>query len=212
VFDASVFVNCPFDAPYKPLLDAQLFAIHDCGFLARIALEANGSGESRLDKITRLILESRLSIHDICRVELTPQSSLPRFNMPFECGLAFGALRYRIPQSSPARDILVLDALKSPGGSTLSDLSGSDIAYHENQIEPLIRAVRQFLAQKAPSTLPAGVSVRGHAAIYRRFLRFQKDLPVMTAQLQIAAEEIASLDYLGDWIGLAVRWQAAFSD
>ena len=84
-FDVSVFVNCPFDNQYKPLLDAALFAIHDCGFAARTALEVSGSGVTRLEKIARIIDGSRFSIHDISRVELTASSPLPRFNMPFEC-------------------------------------------------------------------------------------------------------------------------------
>ena len=38
-YDVSVFLNCPFDDAYRPLLHAALFAIQDCGFIARTALE-----------------------------------------------------------------------------------------------------------------------------------------------------------------------------
>ncbi len=62
-----MFVNCPFDGACKPLLDAILFAIHDCGFIARTALEVTGSAETRLDKIIRIIRESRWSLHDIAK-------------------------------------------------------------------------------------------------------------------------------------------------
>ena len=92
-FASSVFVNCPFDADYLPLLHAMLFAIHDCGFIARVAVEDIGSNEMRIEKIVRIISESCYSIHDISRVEVS-KSKLPRFNMPFECGLAMGAIRY----------------------------------------------------------------------------------------------------------------------
>ena len=71
-FDRGVFVNCPFDDDFLPILHAILFAIHDCGFVARIAVEDIGSNETRLDKIARIIRESRYSIHDISRVEITP--------------------------------------------------------------------------------------------------------------------------------------------
>jgi hypothetical protein len=37
-YEYSVFVNCPFDAEYRPLFHAIVFAIHDCGFAARSAL------------------------------------------------------------------------------------------------------------------------------------------------------------------------------
>ncbi len=100
-----VFLNCPFDDAYLPLLHGMLFAIHDCGYVARIALEDTGSNETRIDKIVRIIRESRLSIHDISRVELSEPSKLPRFNMPFECGLAMGAIRFG---ASTQRDFLLL--------------------------------------------------------------------------------------------------------
>ena len=209
-FDASVFVNCPFDDGYKPLLDALLFAIHDCGFLARTALEVSGSGETRLDKIARIIKESRFSIHDISRVELTPVSLLPRFNMPFECGLAFGALLYERRRSrSGPRDLLVLAAERFQDKRTLSDLAGQDAEYHANKPELAIKGVRRFLASKAPDVMPAGVTVRGHDAINRRLLRFKADLPALASALQISTEEIESLEYVAEWLGLATAWQAA---
>jgi hypothetical protein len=38
-YDRQVFLNCPFDDGYHPLLRAAVFTIHACGFTARIALE-----------------------------------------------------------------------------------------------------------------------------------------------------------------------------
>lgn len=208
-FDVSVFVNCPFDEAYKPLLDAQLFCIHDCGFLARTALEVSGSGETRLDKIARIIRESRFSLHDISRVELTPASPLPRFNMPFECGLAFGSLLYGPSPKTGPRDLLLLAAEKFQDKLTLSDLSGQDASYHGNQPAIMIKMVRKFLASKARGVLPAGVPVRGHEAIASRFEQFKLDLPAMAAAIPISAHEIVSLDYVAEWLALATTWQAA---
>jgi hypothetical protein len=64
-YSRCVFVNCPFDKTFKPILDAILFAIHDCGFIARIALEDAGTGDARLQRIRKIIEESRFSIHNI---------------------------------------------------------------------------------------------------------------------------------------------------
>ena len=36
-YDRQVFLNCPFDDEYHPLLRAAVFTIHACGFTARIA-------------------------------------------------------------------------------------------------------------------------------------------------------------------------------
>ena len=54
-YNLTVFVNCPFDDSYLPLMEALIFAIHDCGFIARSALEAEDSSEVRIDKIARII-------------------------------------------------------------------------------------------------------------------------------------------------------------
>jgi hypothetical protein len=111
-FERSVFVNCPFDDDYLPLLHAMLFAIHDCGFIARIAVEDTGSSETRIDKVVRIISQSCYSIHDISRVELSASTKLPRFNMPFECGLAMGAIRFgHQPTGRPTRDFLLMSAV-----------------------------------------------------------------------------------------------------
>jgi hypothetical protein len=53
-YNLNVFVNCPFDDSYLPLMEALIFAIHDCGFIARSALEAEDSSEVRIDKIARI--------------------------------------------------------------------------------------------------------------------------------------------------------------
>jgi hypothetical protein len=50
-YNENVFINCPFDANYKPLLDAILFAVFDCGFVARCALEEDDGSQIRVQKI-----------------------------------------------------------------------------------------------------------------------------------------------------------------
>lgn len=82
----NVFINCPFDSAYKPIFDAIIFTVMDAGFRPRCALESRDSGDTRLAKIVQIIRECRFGIHDISRVE-TGGAGLPRFNMPFECGL-----------------------------------------------------------------------------------------------------------------------------
>jgi len=85
-YDGNVFINCPFDAGYRPLLNAIVFAIQDCGLFARCAMEVQDSGEVRITKIKRIIRQCRHGIHDISRVELDAATGLPRFNMPLELG------------------------------------------------------------------------------------------------------------------------------
>jgi hypothetical protein len=68
-YNTSVFVNCPFDLEYRPILHALPFSIQDCGFLIKTALGTNDSGETRLRKIEEMIRDCWYSVHDLCRVE-----------------------------------------------------------------------------------------------------------------------------------------------
>jgi len=69
-FARSVFLNHSFDATYKPIANGIVFAVYDCGFVARSALDESDAGEVRVAKIQRIIETSRFAIHDISRVEL----------------------------------------------------------------------------------------------------------------------------------------------
>ena len=205
-FDDNVFVNCPFDDKYKPLMQAMLFTIHDCGFVAQHALQDVGGRESRLDKIYRLIETSRWSIHDVSRVELSKGNRLPRFNMPFECGVAFGAMRYG---AVDGRDALVMAGVQFQDKASISDLAGIDPGYHGNDQREVVSQVRRFLAAKRRNTVP---SIRGHAAIHRRLNAFLKALPSALRAEGKTLREIASFDYINDWLTLAILWIAANPD
>jgi hypothetical protein len=71
-----------------------IFAIHDCGFIARTTLEDEEATEVRIQKLYQLIAESKYGIHDISRTDLDRKNKLPRFNMPLELGIFLGAKRY----------------------------------------------------------------------------------------------------------------------
>ncbi len=121
--NSNVFINCPFDSSYKRIFDATVFAVFDCGFVARSALEIIDTGEVRLEKILRIMDECRFGYHDISRTELDEANGLPRFNMPFELGLFLGITRRKKTTSC-----LVVDRDKYRYQKFLSDISGQDIA------------------------------------------------------------------------------------
>src|ERR1700730_16479396 len=89
-----VFINCPFDAQYKPLFEAIVFAVSDCGLWPRCALELDDASEVRIEKIFKIIAECRYGVHDISRTEVTSASGWPRFNMPLELGMFLAAKRF----------------------------------------------------------------------------------------------------------------------
>ena len=93
-FERAVFINCPFDEAYEPLLQAVLFCVVYLGLSPRLATERSDSGESRLDKISELIESSKYSIHDLSRCQADEAGEHYRLNMPFELGLDYGCRKY----------------------------------------------------------------------------------------------------------------------
>jgi hypothetical protein len=145
-FDECVFINCPFDDDYLPLLRALIFTVIQCGFRPRIATETADSGEVRIKKILRLICESKFSIHDISRIEALKPGDLPRFNMPFELGIDIGCRELGGDEFKTKR-CLILEKERFRYQKVLSDISGSDIKAHDSDPIRLVAAVRNWFAE-----------------------------------------------------------------
>ena len=143
-FDRNVFINCPFDADYEPILQAILFTILYLGFEPRLALEREDSGESRLEKIRELIRESRFSIHDLSRCRANDKGEIFRLNMPFELGVDYGCRQY-FGNGRDAKRFLILEEEQYRYQRALSDLSGSDIRKHGGDFAEAMTAVRNWL-------------------------------------------------------------------
>jgi hypothetical protein len=181
-----VFVNCPFDPSYKPIFNAIVFAVSQLGFRARCALEIDDAGDTRLDKIIRIIAECKYGIHDISSTELSPIIHLPRFNMPLELGLFLGCKRYG-PPSQRAKSLLILDREPYRYRNFISDVSGQDIHAHAADPNRAIIEVRNWLASKG-GILPGGATIQTHYA------RFQTMLPAMCQALALDANELTFTD------------------
>lgn len=141
-FQRNVFVNCPFDDEYYPILRAVLFTLIYLGFTPKIT-ETSDSGQNRLSKIKALIASSKYSIHDISRVQLN-EEELPRFNMPFECGMDFGAKMYGGSKLEDKK-CLILETERYRYQKFLSDIAGNDIRAHSDEPELAIKQVRNWL-------------------------------------------------------------------
>lgn len=196
-FDTNVFINCPFDEGYRPMLWAIVFTVLSCGFSPRSAMEENDAGVVRLDKIKRLIKESRLGIHDISRTELDGISGLPRFNMPFELGIDLGARAYGSRQLA-RKKMLIFDRDQYRYQQFLSDIAGQDISAHGDSVENAILKVRAWLNNSQNSGRP----LLGADAIEASFTRFTAKLPDMCEDSQLKHE---NLDF-GDFVYFAGVW------
>ena len=78
LFSKSVFISCPFDDQYTAMFEAAVFAVMECGFTPRCALEIIDAGEIRIDKINRIIAICKFGIHDISRTEFDSRPPSPK--------------------------------------------------------------------------------------------------------------------------------------
>lgn len=183
-YSRNVFINCPFDEQHDPLLRAIVFAVHDCGFTARCALETVDGGEVRIRKIIQIMRESRYGIHDISRIELDRNTLLPRFNMPLELGIFIGAKEFGAREQR-LKECLILDQERYRYQAFCSDIAGQDILTHSGDEASAILAVRTFLANKrAAEFLPSG------HVIAQRYEMFRSELPRLSEDFKLFAPDL----------------------
>jgi len=117
-------------------------------------MEEDDASNTRIQKIELLILNCRFGIHDISRTELDKESQLPRFNMPFELGIFWGAKKFGNKQQKE-KVALVFEKLKYSYQKYLSDINGVDIKAHNNDIEKVITQIRNWLfTTTSKNTIP----------------------------------------------------------
>ena len=193
----NVFINCPFDTDYKPLFYAIVFAVHDCGFVARCALEEGDASQVRIDKIYSIIAECRYGIHDISRTELDEDFGLPRFNMPLELGIFLGAKKFGVGEQEKKK-CLVMDREAYRFQKFISDIAGQDVVSHEKSLEKVVRVVRDWLRTSSErKTIPGG------GVIWRRYQDFLTALPQVAQRFQLEIEDLIFNDYtfiVAEWL------------
>ena len=93
-----VFINCRFDPDWQDRFEALAFAVIGCGFRVRCAKELEDAAGTRIEKLYRIIQESRFGIHDISCVQLDPVTGAAHFEVPMATGRQIiEELRSRLP-------------------------------------------------------------------------------------------------------------------
>jgi hypothetical protein len=131
----AVFLNIPYDSPFSRLYLAYIAALSAMSLVPRATLGITGN--RRLDRIASLIESCAFSVHDLSRVQLNRNTpSTPRFNMPFELGLAVAWA-----QGHPQHKWFVFESVKRRLSKSLSDLDGTDPYIHGGTVRGVLREV-----------------------------------------------------------------------
>ena len=133
-----VFLNVPYSPSYEKMLVALTAALVAVGCRPRLTFQIADGGQGRLRRIVELLRSCPVSIHDLSAVGLPP-----RFNMPFELGLACA-----IQQHGEGHRFLMLERKPHRLDQTLSDLKGIDPKIHHGRVDDVIGAVLDVLVRR----------------------------------------------------------------
>lgn len=140
----AIFINCPFDADYRPLLNVLLFSIRFYNLKPLISSLDSNTTQNRLSKIERMVNSSQYSIHDLSRMKSTEVGEYYRMNMPFELGMDYG-------MCGKQKRFLIFESEPHSIAPALSDINGWDISYHESDAQKLLEQFRKWIVVNDPN-------------------------------------------------------------
>jgi len=195
-----VFINCPFDVEYAKLFQAIVFTIQDCGFIARCSKEIDNATETRLDSIINLIDQCKYGVHDLSRIELDEVNRLPRFNMPFELGIFYGAKKFGTDKKNKSKSCIIFEKEQYRYQIFISDISGIDIKKHGNLPKNIIFAIRNWLLISSKrKTIPYP------SLIFSRYREFYQYFTNLCNSQNIDYNSLSFIDLtrnISDWLKL----------
>lgn len=152
------FLNIPFDQEFEPLYLAFIAGVSAFGLIPQAVLQIPGS-QRRLDRLMQLMGTCRYSFHDLSRVELDlHRPRTPRFNMPFELGLAVAHAN----ATDKRHRWFVFEKERFRVLKSLSDINGTEAYVHSGRPTGVLRELTNALvrSQHRPT-------VRELQAVYR---------------------------------------------
>jgi hypothetical protein len=156
----NVFLNVPYDKSYENQFVALVAAIVCYGCTPRCALEVPDDSHGRLKKIVGLLKRCEASVHDLSYVRLRREKfRVPRFNMPFEAGIAYRVASERNGKHRK-HQVFLLEAVAGRLHESLSDLDGISPQIHRGTCKGTLAAVADCLARREPVSLVDMEAVR----------------------------------------------------
>jgi hypothetical protein len=198
-FERSVFINCPFDENFAPLLQAIAFCVIDLGYFARLAPENPDNGANRLDRIIELVNGSKYGIHDLSRCRSDAPDEYARMNMPFELGIDHGARRFGARELAQ-KAILILENERYDYQKAISDISGWDIHSHMGNHIDAVRHVRNWLVRQAGAEHVGPARILGNYAAFQEWY-WERELATGASEDDIKAyPTVQMVEAMREWV------------
>lgn len=185
--DDAIFINCPFDDGYLPLLRAMLFVARFYGLEIKIASSDLDSKSNRLARIIALMKESKYSVHDLSKMKSNQEGEYYRMNMPFELGLDYGI-------GGDEKVFLIFENEPYKLKIALSDINGWDVRPHLDKPETLVMEFRRWIVVNRD--LPPTLKSFSSSDIWYKYNDFYGSFSDYMTIHHLKDEEISIPEYL----------------
>ena len=202
-FDTNVFINCPFDDDYRPMLKALVFTLLYLELEPQLS-QTISSSTIRINQIKQHIRNSKYGIHDLSRSRAMKKNELPRFNMPYELGLDIGCCEYGGKRYSEKK-ALILETERFHYHKVMSDISGQDIENHNDDPKILIQKVRNWISTNLSEKI-----ISGQSEIWVVYNQFNASL-ITNLSSTYTVTDLEEMP-IGDYIKYAKDWIRKFKD
>jgi hypothetical protein len=198
-FEQSVFINCPFDEDFAPILQAIAFCVCDLGFAPRLAPEIADNAANRLERILEIVRGSKYGIHDLSRCKSETANEFARMNMPFELGLDHGCRKFGQGEQSQ-KAILVLEHTRYDYQKSLSDIAGWDIHVHRGDHITAVREVNSWLQRQANAERVGAAKILGNYAAFQEWY-WERELNLGASEDDIKAyPTVQMVNAMTEWV------------
>lgn len=132
-------------------------------------------------------------------MQSSKKNELARFNMPFELGMDIGSKRFG-NKNLVTKCLLILDKEKYRYQKVISDISGNDIANHDNAPEQALRQIRNWIRKIK------GHQIDGASRIWRLYNEFNGDFFQIAEDNELSKEDIEEMPwdefchYVKEWV------------
>lgn len=184
----SIFINCPFDEDYRPLLEVLLFTIKYFNLKPLISSLKSNAAENRLLKIETMLKSSKYSIHDLSRIKSAHADEYYRMNMPFELGVDYGLFGTR-------KNFLIFESEPRSLDKALSDIKGWDVISHESKAQKLLEQFRKWIVANDPK-IDEGLKKKSSEHIWFYYNDFQTNWTEYKKKEHFKESEIPIKEYL----------------
>jgi len=171
------FINIPYAPTYRSVYLAFIAGLAGYGLVPTAAVH-DPSSRFQLDRIVDLIAAADYSFHDLSLMGLDRvKPRTPRFNMPFELGIAVAAARFK----NANHKWFVFDTKKHRISKAISDLGGVNVRIDDKSPGSILKCLMNALSRESGTPTYENL-LQIHAAVAKVARKIQQEFELFDAK------------------------------